>query len=56
MYNNIVCRLKEEAFQSFFSFFLSGERCVPSWRKERYFFLALEYYFKAISFDVSDWI
>jgi hypothetical protein len=28
MYNNIACRLKEEAFQSFFSFFLSGERCT----------------------------
>ncbi len=55
MYNNIACRLKEEAFQSFFSFFLSGERCAIV-AEGALLCLALEYYFKAISFDVSDWI
>ena len=52
MYNDIICRLKEEAFQSFF---LSGERCTLV-AEGALLCLALEYYFKAISFDVSDWI
>ena len=54
MYNIIILvidGLKEEAFQRFFKqgvvYYCSGRNDI---------FLALEYYFEAISFDVSDWI
>jgi len=54
MYNNTLLFVALRRRHSKLS--LSAENDVPLWRKERYFFLALEYYFKAISFDVSDWI